>query len=95
MLKKTGATDNVRQMLLSGAHASSETHPIWLMMAEAGLVLPIVCCQHPLHTVFPPLEHTQILQQAKRECTSHLRHPGIGESVKKECKQYILIAVVT
>lgn len=55
---KTGAADIVRQMLLSGVHASSKTHPIWLM-AEAGLVLPIVCCQYPPththHTMSPPL----------------------------------------
>lgn len=55
--EKTGAADIVRQMLLSGVHASSKTHPIWLM-AEAGLVLPIVCCQYPPHThhtMSPPL----------------------------------------
>lgn len=91
---ETGAADIVRQMPLSGVHASSETHPIWLM-SEAGLVLPIACCQYPpppSHNVPSPIAN---FQQAKREYTNHLRHPGTGESVKKECKQYILIAVVT
>jgi hypothetical protein len=64
--------------------------------AEDSLALPIFCCQLPPQS---PLPQNMLMMKSSNKPGVNIpaisNTQGFEESVKKECKQYILIATVT